>query len=106
MVICRCAGSFWPAEHTARCLCKLSGIFFIPMGIFFYDLSVPTKTIFSRYPDAQHSVKHTYASIIRVNREILMHTYQMSAGNSDASENENNIHEEKELNCVRGSFGK
>ena len=82
---------FWPSERTASCLCKLSGIFLIPMGILSYDLSVPTKTIFSRYPDTQHSVKHTYASIIRVNSEILMHMYQLSTANSDASENENKI---------------
>lgn len=42
---------FWPSEHTASCLCKLSGIFLIPVGILPYDLSVPTKTIFSRHPD-------------------------------------------------------
>lgn len=61
------------------------------MGIFPCDLFVPTQTIFSRYPDTQHSVKRTYASIIRVNREILMHMYQLSTANSDASENENKI---------------
>lgn len=87
MVICRAVGAFGPLSILPAAYANFSHTYVYPP----YDLSVPTKTIFSRYPDTQHSVKHTYASIIRVNREILMHMYQLSTANSGTSENQNRI---------------
>lgn len=83
--------AFGPLSILPAAYANYQAFFLIPVGILPYDLSVPTKTIFSRYPDTLHCVKCTYASISRASREIFMHMYQLSTANSGANQNENKI---------------